>query len=185
MQLWSQLNSFADPKLAGALTFAVLGPTVFAFSALSYSSQKLKPSINSSYITLQPMLVSLVSLVLFGTTLSSPEVGSGVIVLAGLYLSIIGNPQVDRAWSEYVQDLPTNVPQTIASVADASVGAAATVGEAVVELGTDVRDKIDNALSGEEAGDQAFERAMDEALESIDSADHATHATSIDKERVR
>ena len=221
VQMWSQLSSFADPKLSGALAFAVLGPTVFAFSALSFASQKLKPSINSSYITLQPMLVSVVSLVLFGTTLSSQEIGAGGIVLAGLYLSIIGNPQVDRAWVEYVQDLPTNVPQTIASVADASVEAATTVGDAVADLGSDVRDyvqdlptnvpqtiasvadasveaattvsgavvdlgsdvreKIDNALSNHETAEQAFERRMDEALESIDTTD----SKSREKERVR
>jgi hypothetical protein len=147
VQLVTQAQIFGDPVMVAALLFAVGGPTVFAFSALSYSSQKLKPSINSAYITLQPVLVALASLLLFGTVLTYEEMGSGLTVLFGLYLSIIGNPQVDRAWSEYMSDLPANVPQSIAYVADAGVGAAVTVTGKVRDIGSDVRGRVGDIIS--------------------------------------
>jgi hypothetical protein len=147
VQLVSQAQIFGDPVMVAALVFAVGGPTVFAFSALSYSSQKLKPSINSAYITLQPVLVAVASLLLFGTVLTYEEMGSGLTVLFGLYLSIIGNPQVDRAWTEYMSDLPANVPQSIASVADAGVGAAVTVTGKVRDIGSDVRGRVGDIIS--------------------------------------
>jgi hypothetical protein len=158
VQLFAQVGSFADPHVAGALLFAVLGPTVFAFSALSYSSQMLKPSINSSYITLQPVLVALLSLALFGTYLDLPECASGAFVLAGLYLTIIGNPCIDREWSEYVADLPTNVPQTIAMVADAGMLAAASVSDTL----DDATDRLGDMVSS--SGD-ALEERMDQFSE--------------------
>jgi drug/metabolite transporter (DMT)-like permease len=98
VQLPAQATMLLDPTVAGALVFAVLGATVFCFTGMSYGSCKLKPSVSSSYITLQPMFVALISLVLFGTVLDSKEIAAGGVVVVGLYLSIIGNPSVDRAW---------------------------------------------------------------------------------------
>lgn len=131
-----------DPTVLGALVFAVLGPTVFSFTALSYSSKKLKPSVNSAYITLQPVLVAVLSLLLFGDMLSTPEIQSGCLVLAGLYLTVIGNPDVDRAWRGYVSDLPTNVPQTLENVADAAVSASENVVETVSDTVAEVQETV-------------------------------------------
>ena len=133
VQMLSELKAFDDPVVSGALVFAIVGPTVFAFTAMSFSSQKLKPSITASYITLQPVIVAVLSLLLFGKTFGLEEVSSGAVVLIGLYFTIIGNPRLDREWAEYVSDLPGNVPQTIATVADASVSAAETLGDKVTE----------------------------------------------------
>lgn len=53
-----------------ALLYAVLGATVYCFTAMGYSSKRLKPSITSSYITLQPIMVALLSVWVFGRTIS-------------------------------------------------------------------------------------------------------------------
>eukprot|EP00892_Ulva_mutabilis_P007089 jgi/Ulvmu1/4752/UM020_0036.1 len=141
-QIPSQAATLLSPTLGGALAFAVLGATVFCFTAMSYGSQKLKPSVSSSYITLQPMFVAVLSLVIFGTMLDAKELESGALVLVGLYLSIIGNPSVDRAWQEYMSDLPTNVPQTFTDAAETSASAAAAVKGAVADTVGDVRDTV-------------------------------------------
>lgn len=142
VQIPSQAMMLLDPVVLGALAFAVLGPTVFSFTALSYSSKKLKPSINAAYITLQPVLVAVLSQLLFGDRLSAPEIEAGGVVMAGLYLTVIGNPDVDRAWREYVSDLPTNVPQTLENVADAAVTASENVAETVSDTVTDVQETV-------------------------------------------
>jgi EamA-like transporter family len=147
LQALSELKALNDPLVSGTLLFAILGPTVFAFTAMSFSSQKLKPSINASYITLQPMIVALLSLLLFGKTLQPPEIASGMVVLGGLYFTIIGNPRIDREWADYVSDLPSNVPQTIATVADAGVSAAANVSDRIDSLVEGAGDFIDNVRS--------------------------------------
>lgn len=128
--------------MAAALAFAVLGATVFCFTAMSYGSRKLKPSVSSSYITLQPMFVAVISLLLFGTMLDAKELESGALVLIGLYLSIIGNPSVDRAWQEYMSDLPTNVPQSITDAAETSASAAAAVKGCVADTVGDVKETM-------------------------------------------
>lgn len=154
-QALSELHSLQDPIVGGTLVFAVLFPTVFAFTAMSYSSTKLKPSINASYITLQPMIVAVLSLVLFGKVLDAPEIASGMVVLGGLYFTIIGNPRIDREWGEYMSDLPTNVPQTLSNVADAMPQTIATVADAglnaVESVSESVSDRIDSIR--ESAGD--------------------------------
>lgn len=48
LQLTSQAGMLLQPGVAAALAFAILGPTVFNFSAMSYTSKKLKPSISSA-----------------------------------------------------------------------------------------------------------------------------------------
>ena len=147
MQVFSEMRIFADPHIAATLVFAILGPTIFAFTAMSFSSQKLKPSITSSYITLQPMIVALLSLLLFGKTLDPPEVASGSAVLFGLYLTIIGNPRLDREWAEYWSDLPANVPQTIATVADAGAAAASDFRDNMAEVTDSVIGTVSDATS--------------------------------------
>jgi hypothetical protein len=147
MQVASQAQVFNDPVMLSALVFAVAGPTVFAFSAVSYTSKTLKPSINSAYSTLQPVLVAITSLLLYGTGLTNEEIACGFVVIVGLNLSIIGNPRVDRAWSEYVSNLPTNVPQSIACVADAGVEAVVTVTGKVREITSDVYGKASDVMT--------------------------------------
>jgi hypothetical protein len=147
LQIPSQISILLDPAVLGALAFAVLGPTVFSFTALSYSSKKLKPSVNSAYITLQPVLVALLSLLLFGDMLSSAEIQSGCVVLAGLYLTVIGNPEVDRAWREYVSDLGTNVPQTLENVAETAVAVSENVVDTVAETVTAVSENVVETVS--------------------------------------
>lgn len=142
MQIPGQAALLLQPNVAGALAFAVLGATVFCFTAMSYGSRKLKPSVSSSYITLQPMFVALLSLILFGTMLDVKELESGALVLIGLYFSIIGNPSVDRAWQEYMSDLPTNVPQTITDAAENGASAAAAVSDRVADTMGDVKDTV-------------------------------------------
>lgn len=88
------------------------------------------------------MFVALLSLILFGTMLDTQELESGALVLVGLYLSIIGNPAVDRAWQEYMSDLPTNVPQTITEAAESSATAAIAVSDRVVDTMGDVKESV-------------------------------------------
>jgi hypothetical protein len=165
----SLLQVVEQAGILGALVFAVLGPTVFSFSALSYSSRKLKPSINSAYITLQPVLVAIMSLVLFGNVLTSQELEAGLLVLIGLYFTIIGNPKVDREWKDYVSDLPTNVPQTLSNVADAVVDVKDVAVDAVVETVVDTVSDIKSGLRelvGSETEDNSDEKdAKDDALQ--------------------
>ena len=158
LQMLSEMKVLTDPVIAGTLAFAIIGPTVFAFSAMSFSSQKLKPSITSSYITLQPMIVAVLSLLLFGKTLDAPELASGSVVLLGLYFTIIGNPRVDREWIEYASDLPANVPQTIATVADATIDAASSVREDVsglIETSVDKLSGLSDHLSPSDEPDES------------------------------
>lgn len=170
LQIPSQALILVNPVVFGALIFAVLGPTVFSFTALSYSSKKLKPSVNSAYITLQPVLVAVLSLLLFGDGLSTPEIESGCVVLAGLYLTVIGNPTVDRAWREYVSDLGTNVPQTIENVADAAVTATENVAESVAGTVVEVQESVAETVTD-----------MKERMEFIvaDASDSLEHRSNI------
>lgn len=178
VQIPSQVLSLMDPMVLGALAFAVLGPTVFSFTALSYSSKKLKPSVNSAYITLQPVLVAVLSLLLFGDMLSTPELQSGCLVLAGLYLTVIGNPDVDRAWREYVSDLGTSVPQTLETVADAAVSvsenvvaASENVAESMAETYSDVKEGVAETVS--DMRDSVKDRVdyiVADAADSLDSS---------------
>ena len=148
MQLLSNAAPLTQPTVAGALLFAVAGPTVFAFCAMSFSSKKVKPSINASYTTLQPVLVAVLSLLLFGTALDSAECAAGALVIAGLGMTVVGSPKIDREWAAYVSDLPANVPQTIASVADASLSAAVTASETVSDRIEGVRADVGDRLEG-------------------------------------
>lgn len=88
------------------------------------------------------MFVAFLSLILFGTMLDAKELESGALVLVGLYLSIIGNPSVDRAWQEYMSDLPTNVPQSFTDAAENSVSAAVVLSDRVVDTMGDVKDSV-------------------------------------------
>jgi EamA-like transporter family len=134
------------PAVAAALAFAVIGPTIFNFSAMAYTSQKLKPSISSAYITLQPIIVAFLSLALFGKRLSADECAAGLVVVTGLYLSVIGNPQLDREWAEYVSDLPGNVPQTISNVADATADAASNFSDATIDMAKNVGESVADSM---------------------------------------
>lgn len=166
-----------NPAVFGALVFAVLGPTVFSFTALSYSSKKLKPSVNSAYITLQPVLVAVLSLLLFGDRLSTAEIESGCVVLAGLYLTVIGNPDVDRAWREYVSDLGTNVPrsaqQTLESVADAAVSVSENVAESMAETVSEVQESVAETVS--DMHDSVKERVEYIVADAADSLDNRSN----------
>jgi hypothetical protein len=173
MQLASQADMLLHPAVAAALVFAVAGPTVFNFSAMAYSSNKLKPSISSAYITLQPILVAILSLALFGKVLSADECTAGLVVVLGLYLSVIGNPQLDRDWREYVSDLPTNVPQTLANVADATIDVASNVADATVDAAKSISESVAETVVEAAA---AVTDAVAEAAESVvDRAKDAEH----------
>jgi EamA-like transporter family len=172
MQLASQAGMLLHPAVAAALVFAVVGPTVFNFSAMAYSSKKLKPSISSAYITLQPILVAVLSLALFGKVLSADECTAGLVVVLGLYLSVIGNPQLDRDWKEYVSDLPTNVPQTLANAADATIDVAHNVADATVDAAKSISETVaDTVLEAAAAVTDAVSKAAGSLTDSANGAE--------------
>lgn len=104
------------------------------------------------------------SLALFGKRLSPDECTAGLVVVLGLYLSVIGNPRLDREWADYVSDLPTNVPQTLANVADGAADAASNISDAASNISDSIAESVGDVAS-------AVSTTVTEAAESLGDSD--------------
>ena len=98
---WTPSSSFfpTEGKLVGALLFSAIFPTAFAFNSFAYAGQHLSPSTIATYTALQPLFTASLSLIFLGTGLSLGEVLGGLIVIAGLVVTVRNAPVMQQPFN--------------------------------------------------------------------------------------
>lgn len=74
-----------------SLAFVILFTTILAYFLNNYSLKNISPTVNSSYIYLQPFLATIVALILGKDELTWPEVIAALLIFAGVYF--VSKPQ--------------------------------------------------------------------------------------------
>ena len=78
-----------------SVVYVVLFTTVLAYLLNNYSLKNVSPTVNSSYIYLQPFLATVVSLVTGKDILTWVEVVAALLIFTGVYLvSFEKKPQI-------------------------------------------------------------------------------------------
>ena len=79
---WSSFN----PSIWGAFVFVVVGTTFLAYLFNIYGLKRLNPSVVSTYIYSQPLIASLVALMMQKDDLDMVKIVSACFIFAGVYL---------------------------------------------------------------------------------------------------
>lgn len=79
-------NGYALPWIAVA--YASVFATLFAYNATTWANKRLSPSMTTAYNTLQPFDTVLLSFVLLAIVPSPSEMVGGVIIAAGLVVTV-------------------------------------------------------------------------------------------------
>ena len=95
---WTPSSTFfpTEGKVVGALIFSAVFPTTFAFNSFAYAGRHLSPSTIATYTALQPLFTASLSLIFLGTGLSLGEVFGGLIVIAGLVVTVRNAPAIQQ-----------------------------------------------------------------------------------------
>jgi drug/metabolite transporter (DMT)-like permease len=72
------------------LAYASVFATLLAYNFYSWAGKKLAPSVTTVYCTLQPVGTALLSFIVFGTVVSYPQAVGGILVIAGLFVTVYG-----------------------------------------------------------------------------------------------
>lgn len=79
---WESFN----PSIWGAFIFVIVGTTFLAYLFNIYGLKRLNPSVVSTYIYSQPLIASLVALLMQKDELNSVKIVSALFIFAGVYL---------------------------------------------------------------------------------------------------
>ena len=79
---WNQFN----PSIWGAFIFVVVGTTFLAYLFNIYGLKRLNPSVVSTYIYSQPLIASLVALLMQKDELNTVKIVSAIFIFVGVYL---------------------------------------------------------------------------------------------------
>ncbi len=69
-----------------SVAFVVFGATILAYFLNNYSLKTVSPSVNGIYIYLQPLIASVVAVLLGKDDISATDVIAAVLIMAGVYL---------------------------------------------------------------------------------------------------
>ena len=80
---WSSL----PPSVIGVMLFVVIGTTYLTYLFNVFALRQLKPSTIGAFIYLQPLIATLVAIILGADTLTTIRVVAASLIFLGVYLS--------------------------------------------------------------------------------------------------
>lgn len=94
---WVPADDFywADVEPWAALVYAALIATLYAYEAYSWVIQYLSPTLVSAFCTLQPVFTVLLNFLFLGRGLGAPTAAAGIVVIAGLAVTVFGKAKRD------------------------------------------------------------------------------------------
>lgn len=96
-KLWHEITLiFSSRPAVIALVYATLAATVYNYTAISWANKHAPATLVSLASTLQPVLVSVLSVVFLGVGVSWAEAAFGLVIAAGLVLSVYGRQRAGK-----------------------------------------------------------------------------------------
>jgi len=96
-KLWHEITLiFSSRPAVIALAYATMAATVYNYTAISWANKHAPATLVSLASTLQPVLVSVLSVAFLGVGVSWAEAAFGLVIAAGLVLSVYGRHRTGK-----------------------------------------------------------------------------------------